>query len=79
MPQLAQKATRPKKAESTSWGELTAQWRADARGLEIDRAAHTAARAARKDEQRDTRPRRLARAAARIGKSACTRADRESK
>jgi len=71
----AQKATRPKKAESTSWGELTAQWRADARGLEIDRAAHTAARAARKDEQRDRRPRRLARAAARIGKSACTRAD----
>jgi conjugative relaxase-like TrwC/TraI family protein len=73
----AQKATRPKKAESTSWGELTAQWRADTRGLEIDRAAHTAARAARENDHRErgTRPRRLARGAARIGKSACTRAD----
>jgi conjugative relaxase-like TrwC/TraI family protein len=72
----AQKATRPKKAESISWGELTAQWRADARGLEIDAAAHTAARAAREDAYRERGTRaRLARGAARIGKSACTRAD----
>jgi conjugative relaxase-like TrwC/TraI family protein len=73
----AQKATRPKKAESVSWAELTAQWRADARGLEIDRAAHTAARAAREAarQERGTRAERLARGAARIGKSACTRAD----
>jgi conjugative relaxase-like TrwC/TraI family protein len=72
----AQKATRPKKAESTSWRELTAQWRADARGLEIDAAAHTAARAAREDARRERGTRaRLARGAARIGKSACTRAD----
>jgi conjugative relaxase-like TrwC/TraI family protein len=41
----AQKATRPRKPESTSWAELTAQWRADARGLELDRAAHLEARA----------------------------------
>ena len=72
----AQKATRPKKAESTSWRELTAQWRADARGLEIDRAAHAAARAAREGARRERGTRaRLARGAARIGKSACTRAD----
>jgi conjugative relaxase-like TrwC/TraI family protein len=72
----AQKATRPKKAESTSWAELKVEWRADARGLEIDRAAHTVARAARENarQERGTRA-RLARGAARIGKSACTRAD----
>jgi conjugative relaxase-like TrwC/TraI family protein len=41
----AQKATRPAKPESTSWAELTQQWRGDARGLELDRAAHLDARA----------------------------------
>lgn len=72
----AQKATRPKKAESISWAELTAQWRDDARGLEIDRAAHAAARVAREGAHRERGTRaRLARGAARIGKSACTRAD----
>ena len=72
----AQKATRPKKAESTSWRELTAQWRADARGFELDATAHAAARAARESARRERGTRaRLARGAARIGKSACTRAD----
>jgi conjugative relaxase-like TrwC/TraI family protein len=72
----AQKATRPKKAESTSWAELKVEWRTDARGLEIDRAAHTTARVAREGAHRERGTRaRLARGAARIGKSACTRAD----
>jgi conjugative relaxase-like TrwC/TraI family protein len=44
----AQKATRPAKPESNAWAELTAEWRADARGLELDRAAHLDARAARR-------------------------------
>jgi hypothetical protein len=44
----AQKATRPAKPESKSWAELKADWRADARGLEIDRAAHLEARRARR-------------------------------
>jgi hypothetical protein len=35
----AQKATRPAKPESTSWAELKEQWRADARGVHLDRAA----------------------------------------
>jgi conjugative relaxase-like TrwC/TraI family protein len=72
----AQKATRPKKAESTSWAELKVEWRRDVRGLEIDAAAHTAARVAREDARRERGTRaRLVRGAARIGKSACTRAD----
>ncbi len=46
------------------------------RGLEIDRAARTAARPAREDAHRERGTRaRLARGVARIGKSACTRAD----
>jgi TrwC relaxase len=44
----AQKATRPAKPESQAWAELTAEWRADARGVEYDRAAHLEARAARR-------------------------------
>ena len=44
----AQKATRPTKPASTSWVDIKAQWRADVRGLHLDRAAHTAARAARR-------------------------------
>jgi conjugative relaxase-like TrwC/TraI family protein len=44
----AQKATRPAKPESQSWAALHEQWRADARGLALDRAAHLQARAARR-------------------------------
>jgi conjugative relaxase-like TrwC/TraI family protein len=44
----AQKATRPAKPESLAWEDLKEQWRADERGLALDRAAHFAARAARR-------------------------------
>ena len=72
----AQKATRPAKPESTAWAELTAQWRADARGLDYDRAAHLDARAARRAAPRLLLDRaRLARMVARIDKPAFTRAD----
>jgi conjugative relaxase-like TrwC/TraI family protein len=43
----AQKATRPAKPESLSFEELKADWRIDARGLHLDRAAHAEARARR--------------------------------
>jgi conjugative relaxase-like TrwC/TraI family protein len=72
----AQKATRPAKPESTSWAQLQAEWRADARGLQLDRGAHLAARAARRAAPRvlpDSA--QLARLVAGIDKSACTRAD----
>src|SRR5258707_4478631 len=49
----AQKATRPAKPESKSWAELTEEWRADARGLELDRAAHDEARRARRAAPRN--------------------------
>jgi conjugative relaxase-like TrwC/TraI family protein len=73
----AQKATRPAKPESLAWETLTAQWRADARGLMLDRAAHVAARAARRGT---ARPRELDRARlielmADIDKPTFTRAD----
>jgi conjugative relaxase-like TrwC/TraI family protein len=42
----AQKATRPAKPEAKSWSELQAEWRADARGLRLNRAAHLDARGA---------------------------------
>jgi conjugative relaxase-like TrwC/TraI family protein len=42
----AQNATRPAKPESKSWAALKEDWRDDARGLELDRAAHFEARAA---------------------------------
>ncbi len=72
----AQKATRPAKPESTAWAELTAQWRADARGLAYDRAAHLEARAARRAAPRLLTDRaRLSRMVARIDKPAFTRAD----
>jgi conjugative relaxase-like TrwC/TraI family protein len=72
----AQKATRPAKPESKPWAELTQEWRADARGLEVDRAAHTAAQRARRDAPRILTDRaRLARMVARIDKPAFTRAD----
>ncbi|MDV3324194.1 AAA family ATPase, partial [Mycobacterium avium subsp. hominissuis] len=72
----AQKATRPKKPESLAWGELKEQWRADARGIEFDRAAHEAAQAARRGAPRLLLDRaRLARMAAGIDKPTFTRAD----
>ena len=72
----AQKATRPAKPESKAWVELTADWRADARGLEFDRAAHLEARTARRAAPRRLVDRaRLARMVARIDKPAFTRAD----
>lgn len=79
----AQKATRPVKPESLSWAQLTAQWRADARGLQLDRAAHAEARRARRatavrsaSGARTALDRaRLTRMAARTDKAAFTRAD----
>jgi conjugative relaxase-like TrwC/TraI family protein len=72
----AQKATRPAKPESKSWAELTEDWRADARGLHLDRAAHFEARDARRGAPRLLLDRaRLARMVAHIDKAAFTRAD----
>jgi conjugative relaxase-like TrwC/TraI family protein len=72
----AQKATRPAKPEELGWAQLQEQWRADARGLELDRAAHYAARAARSAAARTPYHRaRLADAAGQIEKAAFTRAD----
>ncbi|GAB4995171.1 MobF family relaxase [Mycobacterium avium subsp. hominissuis] len=72
----AQKATRPKKPESLAWAELKEQWRADARGLEMDRAAHQEARRARASAPRLLLDRaRLTRMVAGIDKAAFTRAD----
>lgn len=48
----AQKATRPAKPESLAFEELKAMWRADARGLHLDRAAHQEARARRASRAR---------------------------
>src|SRR5271165_5319076 len=44
----AQKATRSAKPEELAWAALVEQWRADARGLRLDRAGFDAARAARR-------------------------------
>jgi conjugative relaxase-like TrwC/TraI family protein len=79
----AQKATRPVKPESLAWAELKEQWRADVRGLQLDRAAHFEARRARRTAvvrsasgARTPADRgRLARVAARVDKAAFTRAD----
>lgn len=72
----AQKATRPAKPESKPWAELKEEWRADARGLELDRAAHADARTARRAAPRTLTDRaRLARMVSGIDKSAFTRAD----
>jgi conjugative relaxase-like TrwC/TraI family protein len=75
----AQKATRPAKPEELAWSALQAQWRADARGLALDRSAILEARAARTAARAAgwtafTRA-RFADAAARITKAAFTRAD----
>jgi conjugative relaxase-like TrwC/TraI family protein len=69
----AQKATRPAKPESKAWAELQAEWRADARGLELDRGAHHEARRARQAAPRLAA--QLADMVARIDKPAFTRAD----
>jgi hypothetical protein len=72
----AQKATRPAKPESKSWAELKEDWRADARGLEMDRTAHLEARAARRPAPRTLLDRaRLADMVAKIDKPAFTLAD----
>ena len=72
----AQKATRPAKPESMPWAQLKENWRADARGLELDGAAHLEARRARRAAARRPLDRaRVARMAARIDKPAFTRAD----
>jgi conjugative relaxase-like TrwC/TraI family protein len=72
----AQKATRPPKPESLAWDALKEQWRADARGLLLNRGAHFAARATRRAEARTAPDRtRIAQIAAGIDKSAFTRAD----
>lgn len=72
----AQKATRPSKPEQLAWEELKATWRADARGLDLDRDAHFAARAERRAHARSPLDRaRIAHMAAHIDKSAFTRAD----
>lgn len=72
----AQKATRPNKPEELAWSHLLEDWRADVRGLHLDRAAHIAARAARTAAARTPFDRaRLAAAAEKIEKAAFTRAD----
>jgi hypothetical protein len=48
----SQKATGPTKPESLSGADLKAQWRADARGLTLDRDAHLAARTDRRTRAR---------------------------
>jgi conjugative relaxase-like TrwC/TraI family protein len=72
----AQKATRPAKPESLAWETLKEQWRADARGLVLDRGAHYGARAQRqRTARRGLERARLAEMAAHIDKAAFTRAD----
>ncbi len=72
----AQKATRPTKPEELAWPELLQQWRADARGVRLDRASFDRARAARRAAANTPFDRaRLADAAERIDNAAFTRAD----
>jgi conjugative relaxase-like TrwC/TraI family protein len=72
----AQKATRPPKPESLAWVALKEQWRADERGLALDRDAHFAARAQRRGAERGALdPARIAEIAADIDKAAFTRAE----
>ncbi len=72
----AQKATRPAKPEELAWSQLSEQWRADTRGLRLDRASFDAARAARRVAARTRFDRaRLTDAAEKIEKAAFTRAD----
>lgn len=72
----AQKATRPTKPEELAWTTLLQQWRADPRGLILDRAGFLAARAARRaaaDVPWDRA--RISAAAEHIEKATFTRAD----
>jgi conjugative relaxase-like TrwC/TraI family protein len=72
----AQKATRPAKPEALAWETLKEQWRADTRGLVLDRGAHYGARAQRQRTARRALERaRVAEMAAHIDKAAFTRAD----
>ena len=72
----AQKATRPAKPEELAWTQLLAQWRTDARGLHLDRAAFDRARAARRAAARTPfDSARILAAANNIDKAAFTRAD----
>ena len=72
----AQKATRPTKPESLSWADLKQQWRADARGLRLDRDAHIAARTERRTRARSALDvARTADIVAHIDKPTFTRAD----
>lgn len=72
----AQKATRPTKPESLPWADLKSQWRVDARGLKLERAAHLAARSERRTQQRTAfDAAHIAEMAAHITKPTFTRAD----
>jgi hypothetical protein len=72
----AQKATRPAKSEELAWAQLLEHWRADARGLRLDRASFEQARAERRAASRTPFDRaRIAEAAEKIDKAAFTRAD----
>ncbi|MGO9155121.1 MobF family relaxase [Mycobacterium sp.] len=72
----AQKATRPAKPEELAWTQLVEQWRTDARGLHLDRAAFDTARAARRAAARiPFNTARITDAAEKIDKAAFTRAD----
>jgi conjugative relaxase-like TrwC/TraI family protein len=72
----AQKATRPAKPESLAWVQLRERWRADARGLRLDRDAHFEARRQRRTARRSAADRaHIAAMAAQIDKAAFTRAD----
>ena len=73
---LRRKPPDPTKPESLAWADLKAQWRADARGLRLDRDAHFAARAERRAHQRSALDHaRIAEMAAHIDKPTFTRAD----
>ncbi len=72
----AQKATRPAKPEELAWCQLQQQWRDDARGFKMDRAAFLDAGAARRAAARTKFSNaRLAAAAEKIDKAVFTRAD----
>ncbi|POW95750.1 AAA family ATPase, partial [Serratia marcescens] len=75
----AQKATRPAKPEQLAWAQLAAMWRADARGLRLDRQAFQAARKARRAAAAAAKAplnrRRLLAVGEAMDKAAFTRAD----
>jgi conjugative relaxase-like TrwC/TraI family protein len=72
----AQKATRPAKPEELAWAQLLEQWRVDPRGLQLDRGAFDAARAARRTAARTAFDRaRITDAAEKVEKAAFSRAD----